>query len=339
MDDFERIILSYKDFNFNVIEPGGNYGDVLIYKGVEKILKKAGIKYKKYRYKSPNDIVTRILWTIARFVESVFPKIGIRHDKCKRLIARTMQSLFIVYCVNKYRIDFNKEELILIQGGGDFNDTCSPCGIHILKTILKYCPENTLIIAPQTYYFEITNFPKLFTNYKGKAYLFCRGEFSYELLRRMKFPQNVKVLQSPDTSFYSLEDILPFYEKNAQANSSSYNLLAFREDVESIINNEIKELIKTKILSMERILESDISKRAKNLSEFLNLIFHSKRVYTDRLHVGIVAAVFGKKVFLFPCCYWKTEGVYLYNLRKYSNVVYVDKCNLENRDKLVELLS
>ena len=44
MDDFERIVLSYKDAIFNVIDPSRNYGDVLIYRGMVKIFKKAEIK-------------------------------------------------------------------------------------------------------------------------------------------------------------------------------------------------------------------------------------------------------------------------------------------------------
>jgi len=337
MDEFERIVSFYKDSIFNVIDPSRNYGDVLIYKGMTRILKKAGIKYRVYRYKSPNDIITRLLWTIIGFIENIFPKIGISYDKCKKIITRPIESLLISYCVNRSKINFDKDEVILIQGGGDFNDMRSSYGIRLLRTILKHCPENTLIIGPQSYYFEITNFPKFFVNFKGKAYLFCREKFSYKLLSGMKLPRNVKVLLSRDTAFYALEEILSSNIKDDKVNCFSYDLLAFREDAESIINDEIKELI-LKILDSRRILESDISIKARNLSEFLNLILQSERVYTDRLHVGIIATLFRKKVYLFSCCYWKTKGVYLFNLKNYNNVVYIDKSDLETKNKLVDLL-
>lgn len=336
MDDFERIILSYRDSVFNVIDPSRNYGDILIQRGMVKILKNAGISYRFYRSKLPNDIVSRILWTVMEFVENIFPKIGMPRDKCKK-ITKPIQSLIISYCAWRSRINFNKDEVILIQGGGDFNDMCGSYGLRLLKTILKHCPENILIVGPQSYYFEMTNFPKFFTNHKGKVYLFCREKFSYKLLQSMRFPENVKILLSRDMAFYAIEDILPLY-KNAKVNSFSYDLLAFREDVESIINDEIKKLIKMKIGGTRRILESDISIRAKNLSEFFNLIVCSRRVYTDRLHIGMVAALLGKKVFLFPCCYWKTKGVYLYNLKNYNNVVFIDEHYLEKMDKLTDLL-
>lgn len=338
MDDFVRVLLSYNDRIFNVIDPSRNFGDLLICKGMIKMLKKSCIKYKLYKYKTPNDIITRLLWTIIKFIES-FPKMGIPHDICKKLTVGVLQSLLNYYYVNRCKIDFDEDEVILIQGGGDFNDMVGSYGIRLLKTILRYCPKNTLIIAPQSYYFKIINFAKLFTKHKGKAYLFCREKFSYNLLRSMKFPQNVKILLSRDTAFYATEDMLYIKNRANNANRFSHDLLAFREDIESIINDKVKKLIKMKILGERRFIESDISKKAKDLSEFLSLILQSERIYTDRLHVGIVAALFGKKVFLFPCCYWKTKGVYLFNLKDYNNVVYIDEYYLDKPDKLVNLLS
>jgi len=107
MDEFERIISSYKDFNFSVIEPGGNYGDVLIYKGTEKILKKAGVKYKVYKYKELTDIIVRFFWLIIRVIEVIIPKMGISRDRYK-IIINKIDFLRTSYCVSRGKINFNK---------------------------------------------------------------------------------------------------------------------------------------------------------------------------------------------------------------------------------------
>ena len=39
LDKLEETILSYRNSRFLVVEPGGNHGDRLIYKGMEKKLK------------------------------------------------------------------------------------------------------------------------------------------------------------------------------------------------------------------------------------------------------------------------------------------------------------
>ena len=337
MDEFEKLILSYRDFNFNVIEPPKNYGDVLIYKGAEKILRKTGVKYKVYKDKPLSDVIVRLFRVAKEIIDVVIPKMGVSSNGCKA-IKNKIDSLRISYCVRRCKIDFDKNEVIMIQGGGDFADIYYTHGIQLLKVILNCCPENTLIIAPQSYYFQTVVFPTLFSNYKGKAYLFCREKFSYHLLNNMNFPKNIKILLSPDTAFYSIEDILADHE-NIQAHRFLYDLVSFREDAEAIVNDETKKLIKTKINGKTRILESDISVKAKNLSEFINIIRNSKDVYTDRLHVGIVSTLFGKRVFLFPSGYWKTLGIYLYSLKKYDNVTYVENRYLENETKLINFLS
>ena len=47
-----RLLESYKNKQFLVIEPGGNFGDTLIYKGGEKLLKSLNINFKTYSFNS-----------------------------------------------------------------------------------------------------------------------------------------------------------------------------------------------------------------------------------------------------------------------------------------------
>lgn len=47
-------------------------------------------------------------------------------------------------------------------------------------------------------------------------------------------------------------------------------------------------------------------------------------VVTDRLHVGIMSALYGKKVFLHPNDYFKIEAVYRHSLIRYPNVTFME---------------
>lgn len=58
--------------------------------------------------------------------------------------------------------------------------------------------------------------------------------------------------------------------------------------------------------------------------EFISEINLYRRVETDRLHVGIVAACLGKEVRLFPNAYFKNEAVYGNSLVGFPNVEFVD---------------
>lgn len=51
------------------------------------------------------------------------------------------------------------------------------------------------------------------------------------------------------------------------------------------------------------------------VKEFLDFINHYDVVVTNRLHVGIAAALLGKTVQLYPNNYWKVQAVYEYSLK------------------------
>ena len=56
--------------------------------------------------------------------------------------------------------------------------------------------------------------------------------------------------------------------------------------------------------------------------DFVAAIESSNGVYTDRLHVAILAAILGKKTSLYPNSYHKNRGVFEYSLSNYPNVVF-----------------
>jgi len=57
---------------------------------------------------------------------------------------------------------------------------------------------------------------------------------------------------------------------------------------------------------------------------FVNLIEGSRMVFTDRLHVAILAVILGKDTILYPNSYYKNKGVYEFSLSKYPNLKFVE---------------
>lgn len=325
MDEFEKTISYFKDRLFNVIEPGGNHGDALIYLGLEKMFRRMGLNYKLFKYKEKIDGFFRVYrkcrGLVSRLLDYLFAT-----ENGKEIILSKFDYFLFEYYIRRWKITFDKDSIILIEGGANINDLWGH-GIRLLRLLIYHNPHASIIVAPQSYYFKTTNFPSIFKRFKGEAYLFSREKYSYSFLSKMKLPNNIKIKLSHDTVFCLSKD-------DFQKGKPSYDLLCFRGDEESIINEEVKRVVR-KIA--ENPLEIDASKEAKNLDEFVSIITNSKKVYTDRLHVAILAAISEKRVFLFPNNYWKTKGVYEYSLSRHKNVTFIDQRFLHERFLLEKL--
>ena len=338
MDKLEETILKYKSKKFLVIEPGGNNGDRLIYWGMEKKLKEFGIDYAVLQYnevpwfpflhKLHFGLWKRIL-NITEVVSKSNSGLKVAINKLdKRVYERTIK-------VDK--ICAGSSLVILIHGGGNINDLWH--GIRLLRNVIQHNRNSIVIVGPQTYWFQETCFPELFQVAKREIYLFCREKYSYNLLNSMDLPENIHVHLCHDTTFYlSKEDFHP--------RESIYDLICLRTDKESAIfrkkgNSKGLQRIGMKGLKkpLERVLVWDISLIA-NFRDFLHLVEGSRKVYTDRLHVAILAALLGKDTTLYPNSYYKNKGVYEYSLFDYPNVKFVDAPkHLEEIETMLEFQS
>ena len=61
-----------------------------------------------------------------------------------------------------------------------------------------------------------------------------------------------------------------------------------------------------------------------SLSNFVSAVANARRIYTDRLHVSILAHILGKEVTLYSNRYHKNRGVYEFSLSGDSKVVFVE---------------
>jgi exopolysaccharide biosynthesis predicted pyruvyltransferase EpsI len=153
---------------------------------------------------------------------------------------------------------------------------------------------------------------------------------SYKFLDSLGLSSNILIHLSNDLSLYlTKSDLANFIDVQSKFESGSYDLLDVRTDKESLI----PKTYFIKKLKGHRLLINDISV-STNFKNFVNAIEYAQNVYTDRLHVAILASIFGKKTFLFPNLYFKNESVYENSLReRFLNLRFVrDLDNFEIND-------
>jgi exopolysaccharide biosynthesis predicted pyruvyltransferase EpsI len=323
LDKLEEILQKYRDRKFVVIEPGGNNGDRLIYLGLEKKLREMGINYHILRYKEKKGNAalykTYVLWktftkTLTFLTHSNYALTAID------IVDKKFHEHAFEAIVPRNARAHMSADVILIHGGANMNDLWSH-GIRLLKNVIQQNPDNIVIVAPQTYWFYRTKFSKLFSGTKQDIYLFSREKYSYSLLKSMNLPENIHVLLSPDAVFYlSRDDFHPL--------TGTYDLVCFRNDPESVIfslkSDYPQKLIEELKLSNRAVHVEDVPVLC-SFEEFIKLIEGSNRVYTDRLHVAIPAAILGKDTVLYSNSYYKNKGVFEFSLKAhFPNLKFVD---------------
>lgn len=282
-----QFLFENKDAFYTVIQPGGNNGDELIYKGLNKKLKNLGIKYEEKKYRE----------------EYISLKI-IKFDK------------------NFKKISINKKtDMIIVHGGGNMNDHWGN-GIRLLKHIIgRY--DIPIIVAPQTFYFTKTNFPEILKDVKQEVHLFCREYISYSLLKNMQLADNIKIYLSDDTSFFlNKEDFMYINKNNAKRD---YVLLGFRNDKESNESLDIRKTLNDIFIDhdIDIVNGGDISLNYP-FEDFLKIISNSKIVITDRLHIGILSSILEKPVFLLANSYFKNKAVYDYSINHFPYTIFIE---------------
>ena len=291
MDDFERFLSRHSDDRILVVTPGGNHGDTLIHLGLEKKLRELRIDYK----------------TLNLEVEGLRrPSLGVKY---LLNIASWRLGLRRIFKL----LDTEGFDLLLFEGGGYMSDLWyGP--VLMMEAVRMH--DKPIAVAPQSYWFRGEGFRELLGGGRPIT-LFCREPYSYRHLLEMELPPSVEVHVSDDTSLYLEPGDL---ERYIQPRRGGYDLVCFRGDRESAIS----EALKRSILAMAvDPLVGDISKR-RSFEEFISTVAHAERVYTDRLHVAILAALLRRDTLLIGVRYHKNLGVYEYSLRRFPWVRYVE---------------
>lgn len=262
------------------IQPGGNYGDYLIYRGFNKMAEKAKIKKTPLtddaeRYDAPPSIPSSDIIAYSKWVDAQ-----------------------LNYIRNRFTHDISA---VYIHGGGNFNDLWT-VGVDCYKTVARYfsCP---IIIGPQSCIFQDSDPKKIFKNTNNNTHFFCREKYSYDIINSAtKDQSSVSVHLSQDTALYL--DSSDIYSGEY---SEDYSLIAMRtgkESSEPLINHNIEK----------PLLVRDISVTANSFDDWIDTVANAKVVFTDRLHVAILATILDKRVYWYETSYHKSRGVYEYSL-------------------------
>ena len=291
-DAFTSFLEEHRGDRICTVTPGGNHGDTLIHMGLVKVLDFLGVEYTclnlEEAYREKPTMALKYLLNIAAWRTGLNLGFGL--------------------------LDIpGNTDLILFEGGGYMNDIWY--GPVLLRQVLQR-HKKPVAVAPQSYAFRGTDFMGMLPRDRPVT-LFSRERYSLEHLSEMPRPANVSLRLSQDTALYLQEgDLAPFVESSSEA----HDLVSFRGDKESLVPAREKTAVK-EVCENPRI--EDVSVRG-SLSNFVSAVANARRIYTDRLHVSILAHILGKEVTLYSNRYHKNRGVYEFSLSGDSKVVFVE---------------
>jgi exopolysaccharide biosynthesis predicted pyruvyltransferase EpsI len=247
------------------VRPGGNHGDTLIYRGFDKYADEVGLDRVRFderylRFWGSSTIPSR---NVLQNFRGVY-----RHGR--GIVHRLLNDVSAVY----------------IHGGGNFGDLWGS-GIVCYRTVARYfdCP---IVVGPQSCRFTDSDPADVFRGVRNETYFFCREEYSYDVVREAtERCDHVTVYPDHDTALYLDRADLP-----VDTVREEYTLLAMRMDQESA-----DPRLAADISGPVRV--RDVSTMAATFDDWVDTVARAGHVYTDRLHVGILAAILEKPTTLY----------------------------------------
>lgn len=250
------------------------------------------------------------------------------------LVGDTMKYLYSI------RQSLSKDDVITLKGGGNV-------GVEyfreelIRRKIIKYFPNNKIIMFPQTVYFPDTKFGrkefdktvKVF-NSNPLFFAFLRDKISYDMIApRLKnvflTPDIVLSLDSIPINHYMKKGALTCLRRDVEGIYSDDN----KNTVYSVLKNNYDEVICTDTIRDYKIESKD---RLKELKDIWTQIANAEILVTDRLHGMIFAALLGT-----PCIVLNTYNYKLkaqYEWLKDLNYIKMIELSEENLQKTITQL-
>lgn len=246
--------------------------------------------------------------------------------------------------MNFHLLDYSKiiseEDVIFIQGGGNFGDLWRNGGW--IRQIVETFPNNKIVLLPNTLTYCGNNEETMkqdaeFYRKQKNVYFFARERDSYEKMCRLHYRDDSYLGYYPDMVLWGRNKT---HEKRANT-----ALLCMRSDVEKVLDEKtvdrIKEIFKHRNINYREtntMLERDIFEMQREalvdrkLEEFSEAAF----VVTDRLHGMIFATIMGVPCIAFNNFTGKVEGVYQW-LKELPYVHYVE--NMDDFEKCLDKLA
>ena len=245
-----------------------------------------------------------------------------------------------------------KEDIILIQGGGNWGNTYKYID-KIHKQILKNFYKNRIIVIPQTIYYSNDKNGKKSLKKDIKLIKKCKEIIFFIIL--LYSYEYVKNTFNIDKVFLVPDIVLSMKEcKNCGRNGA---LICLRSDKEGKIKKEDKLWIHkfaekkySDMIVTDTCIGTRVSKKERmiKLRSKWNQLCHSEIIFTDRLHGMIFAAITGTPCIVFgnfnhkvKCSYeWLKDLNYIEfvnGIEEVENAVKrLDKCDINTYNKPFE---
>jgi len=233
-----------------------------------------------------------------------------------------------------------EKDIIVLIGGGSLGDQYIEHE-NDRRDIINNFPQNLIISFPQSMYFtntskgtlELSNSKKCYSNNRNLV-LVARDKISFGLMKE-NFTEN-KVLLTPDIVLY-LNETKTDYDRDRVS-------LFLRDDVEGIIDSEIKENLENTVKKYFEYVEYNDTKINKavprniaedELTKMLDYFRHSKLVITDRLHGMIFSAITSTPCIVLSNYNHKIKGQYEW-IKHLDNIVFCE--NVDEIEKHIKQL-
>ena len=208
-----------------------------------------------------------------------------------KFLKEILPNITMIYDLENYKKYIHDNTIIFLHGGGNIGWTY-PFEEENRRKIIKSFPNNTIIILPQTIYFEETykNQQKfsieIYSNH-SKLIIITREKVSFDIANNI-FKKN-KIFLMPDIVTY-LDDLINFRNINRKG-----ALILFRNDTEKNFNvnieNQIISIIKKNYNECEisdtqfkNLYIKSINQSKGIVTKLLKNISQHEIVVTDRLH-------------------------------------------------------
>ena len=325
MDPFQQILSKYRGSHVLLVDPGGGFGDQLILMGISKQLKKFEVNQSILHLEIGRNIL-RLAFVQA---EKMFPRlqtilISSRPNALERTLRRGKSRPVARPVIN------GEFDAIVMNGGAYLSNIWKGYGaLSAIAPIAKRNPNAAIIFAPQSFVANGSErFEEMVTSLGREVHIFCREMPSYSLLKSLQFPRSVRLGLSPDAALYTSQA-----DFNAQS-ENRYVLVAPRLDRESIVKWDLRKMWKFWPRSSVRFGDVNL---LPNFPTFIASVAHASRVFTDRLHVSILASILGKETYLLPNSYHKNRGVFDFSLKHFHKTHFIDETKFPTQELAVRL--
>ena len=192
-------------------------------------------------------------------------------------------------------------DTLFIYGNGQFFGNYGKCVRSYFHYLDKY---KKVIILPSTFDANYEAGINLLANLPSHVVVFCREKTSYE---------TALACTNATEAIYLDHDLAFSFDFGRWRQRKGSGILScFRTDSESALGKPTLPSI-------------DVSRYGgrNDAWPLLYTISHFREVHTDRTHVGIAAAMLGKKTFLYDNSYHKNRSIYEHSMQELENVTYM----------------